>query len=251
MYKKSFYIDSEIWNNAFSFNKRKNKKLFVPSLKKIDNFDEILLWDKVVFEDFDFDDNLNSCIGLKNFYDISLQWKQIYLFDNHNHAYYFWYLARSNWLIGDNNLLYHIDEHSDMRDPKKYLVKPDSLDMRKVFNYTNFSDINVWNYIIPAQKEWLIGDVVQIRNEDNLLEYLSYHITHSLKPNGREVILNLDLDFFQPDLDFIDYELKKKVVLDIAKKASLITVASSPFFIDQSLAIKVFKDLFSNTITTL
>jgi hypothetical protein len=52
------------------------------------------------------------------------------------------------------------------------------------------------------------------------------------------------LDFFQPDLDFIDYDLKKKVVLDIAKKASIITVATSPFFINQSLAIKVFKDLF-------
>jgi len=56
--------------------------------------------------------------------------------------------------------------------------------------------------------------------------------------------LNLDLDFFQPDLDFIDYNLKKKVILDIAKKASVITVSTSPFFIDQCLAVKVFKDLF-------
>jgi len=62
------------------------------------------------------------------------------------------------------------------------------------------------------------------------------------KKNG--IILNLDLDFFQPDLDFIDYELKKKVILDIAEKADVITVSTSPFFIDQKLAIKVFKDLF-------
>jgi hypothetical protein len=39
--------------------------------------------------------------------------------------------------------------------------------------------------------------------------------------------------------------LKKKVILDIAEKASIITVSSSPFFIDQKLAIKVFKDIFS------
>jgi len=245
MYKKSFYIENKTWNNAFSFDKRANKKLFVPSLKKIDDFSEILLWNRITFDDFDFNDNLSSCTGLKNFYDISWQGKQIYLFDNHNHAYYFWYLARNNGLIGDNNLLYHVDEHSDMRDPGEYLMKPDSMDMEKVFNYTNFSDINVWNYIIPAQKEWLIQDIIQIRNEENLLEYLTHPLAPSIKSNVRGIILNLDLDFFQPDLDFIDYELKKKVVLDIAKKATVITVATSPFFIDQSLAIKVFKDLFS------
>jgi len=250
MYKKSFYIDIPVWNNVFSFNERKNKKLYIPSLKKISSIDEILLWKEIVFEDFDFNDNLSSCSWLENFYGITWQGKQIYLFDNHNHAYYFWYLARNNGLIGDNNLLYHIDEHSDMRDPGEYLMKPSSMDMQKVFDYTNFSDVNVWNYIIPAQKEWLIGNIIQIRNEENLLEYLK-HRPSSLPLgeiewglNKNNIILNLDLDFFQPDLDFIDYELKKRVVLDIAKKATVITVATSPFFIDQKLALKVFKDLF-------
>ncbi|MDP2396537.1 MAG: hypothetical protein Q8S84_07770 [bacterium] len=45
-------------------------------------------------------------------------------------------------------------------------------------------------------------------------------------------------------MDYIDYELKKKVVLDAAKKASIITVSTSPFFINQELAISVFKDIF-------
>jgi hypothetical protein len=61
----------------------------------------------------------------------------------------------------------------------------------------------------------------------------------------RGIILNLDLDFFQPDLDFINFELKKKVILDIAKKSSIITVSTSPFFINQELAVKKFKDIFS------
>jgi hypothetical protein len=55
----------------------------------------------------------------------------------------------------------------------------------------------------------------------------------------------LDLDFFEPALDFIDYDLKKKVVLDIASRSSFITVSTSPFFINQELALKVFFDLFS------
>jgi hypothetical protein len=65
--------------------------------------------------------------------------KKIYLFDNHNHAYFFWYLSRYNKLIKDNSTLFHIDEHSDMRDSGDYLLKPDSLDLKKVFDYTNYS----------------------------------------------------------------------------------------------------------------
>lgn len=63
-------------------------------------------------------------------------------------------------------------------------------------------------------------------------------------PGGDNIILNLDLDFFQPDLDFIDYDKKKAVVLDAAQKAKVITVCSSPFFINQELALKVFFDIF-------
>jgi len=61
-------------------------------------------------------------------------------------------LARKQGIISDNSLLYHIDEHADTRDPEKYLLKPDSRDLQKVFEYTNFF-LNVGNYIIPAEKE--------------------------------------------------------------------------------------------------
>lgn len=244
MYKNSFYIKNPVWNNAFSFEKRKNKELYVANLTKIQNLEEIKLWEKIVFEDFNFNWELESCKWLNNFYEIEWNNKKIYLFDNHNHAYYFWYLARDLDIIWDNNILYHIDEHSDMRDPKKYLLKPESFDLEKVFDYTN-NFLNVGNYIIPAIKEWIISEVIQIRNESNLKDFTCSESRPVFTTNKQNIILNLDLDFFQPDLDFIDYELKKKVVLDIAKKATIITVASSPFFINQDLAIKVFKDLFS------
>ena len=256
MYKEWFYLDREVWNNAFSFDKRENKKLYVPKLIKINSFDDIKLQDdkeKIAFEDFDFNDKLSTNYGLKNFYEIDWKWKKIYLFDNHNHALYFWYLAREKWLIKEKwNILYHIDEHADSRDPGIELEKTD---LKSIFEYTNFSKINVGNYIVPAQKEGLIWKTIQIRNTKNLEDYLK-NIGQTqglpLQKNCRgepcvhpdNIILNLDLDFFQPDLDFIDYELKKKVILDIARKASIITVSTSPFFIDQKLAIKVFKDLF-------
>jgi len=249
MYSKSFYIKKPIWNNTFSFNKRKNKQLFVPELKEITDFSEIELWDEIAFEDFWFDWKLSSNMWLKNFYKIKSPHPKplpkgegitapIYLFDNHNHAYFFWYLARSEWIIWDNNNLYHVDEHADMRDSGECLLKPDSFDLNKVFDFTN-NVLNVWNYIIPAQKEGIIDKIIQIRNETNLNSYINWEFNFNWN-----IILNLDLDFFQPDLDYIDFELKKKVILDIAKKASLITVSSSPFFINQGLAIKRFKEVF-------
>jgi len=234
-----FYLDEAKGNNAFSFEQRKNKKLWVPKLIEANIWD-IGLWDEVVFEDFGFDDQLSTNTGLKNFYKIKWKNKDIYLFDNHNHAYYFWYLARNQNIIWDNNTLVHIDEHADTRDPGEYLMKPESEDLQKVFHYTNYV-YNVGNYIIPAQKEGLISDIIQVRNTHNLEEYLDLRSTL-----GENIILNLDLDFFQPDLDFIDYDLKKKVVLDAANKAKIITVATSPFFINQDLALKVFKDIFED-----
>ncbi|MDP5039146.1 MAG: UPF0489 family protein [Candidatus Gracilibacteria bacterium] len=239
MYTKGFFIEKPVGNNALSYDLRKLKKLYVPALKKIDDLSEISLGDEIAFSDFDFDGNLIEQVGLKNFYEISWKNKAIYLFDNHNHAYYFWYLARKNNIIGNNNLLIHIDEHSDLRDPGVYQTKEETSDLQKVFDFTNFT-LNVGNYIIPAQKEGIIKDFIQIRNEFNLNEYLQ-------KPPLREdIICNLDLDFFEPNLDFIDYDLKKKVVLDACEKAKVITVCTSPFFIDQNLALDVFFDIFKN-----
>ena len=97
--------------------------------------------------------------------------KKIFLFDNHNHAYFFWYLAREKDYIKDNNTLIHIDEHADTRDPGEYLMQPESQDLEKVFHYTNFV-YNVGNYIIPAQKEGIIDEVIQVRSEYELEKYL-------------------------------------------------------------------------------
>jgi hypothetical protein len=125
-----------------------------------------------------------------------------------------------------------------MRDPGVYLKENPSLE--EVFTYTN-EVINVGNYIIPAIRDGLIKEeVVQIRDSKSLEDYFQLDL------DGKDTILNLDLDFFEPALDFIDYDLKKKVVLDAAERADIITVATSPFFIDQQRAINVFKDIFGN-----
>lgn len=241
MYTESFYITQPVGNNVFSYQERTNKQLFVPSLKSISDFSEIELTDEITFEDYNFDGKLQGYSGLRNFYEWDWQGKKLYLFDNHNHAYYFWYLSRQQGLIQDNSLLYHIDEHADTRDPGEYLMKPESHDLENVFAYTNYY-LNVGNYIVPAEKEGLIWETVQIRSEAAIMEYQKW--CFDLLEQGKSIILNLDLDFFSPWLDYIDSDLKKEVILDIAQKADIITVCTSPFFIEQSKAVEVFQDIF-------
>jgi len=236
MYKKEFYINTPVGNNAFSYKKRTNKRLFVPALKKIHSFEKIELWDKIVFEDFDFDNNLISATGLKNFYEIDFlyKWKKkkCYLFDNHNHAFFFWYLAKKEKIIKEKeNILLHIDAHSDMREPENFLEEKSENNLEEVFSYTNF-EINVGNYISPAIKNNFIKQVIQIRDDK------------SLEKKYEADILNLDLDFFAPELDYIDYKKKKTFILSHIEKTPLLTIATSPFFISQNLALKVFYDIF-------
>lgn len=247
MYNKWFFIESPVWNNEFSFDKRQNKKLFVPEIIEAKSFDEIKFQDdleKIAFEDFDFDDKLSTNYWLKNFYRFQMWWKEVVLFDNHNHAFYFWYEARSRKIIWDKNILIHIDQHADTRDNDKIISKSDSKSLEKVFDFTNFV-LNVWDYIIPAQKEGIIENIVQIRNTKNLEDYLQ---NFSNKKNNSKIILNLDLDFFASELDFIDFELKKEVILDVFEKASYVTVCTSPFFVDQGLAVEKFKEIFKEKL---
>ncbi len=294
MYHDSFYITEAVGNNAFSYEKRKNKQLFVPSLKSIESFDEVELlkrpvsWDssptlscqereqaseKITFEDFDFDDRLQTSYGLKHLYELEYNPYShntspsvplltgegsknipLYLVDNHNHAYYFWYLARSQEKISHGAKLYHIDAHADMRDPWVYLSKSDSRDMQKVFEYTNFT-LNVGNFIVPALREWLVSEVVQIRGEEDLHAYLGQpedlpqqdtcRNTSYGYPEARQaIILDLDLDFFAPEMEYIDFELAKRVILDIASRADLITICTSPFFIEQERALSFLREIF-------
>ncbi|MDQ1343965.1 MAG: hypothetical protein QG650_685, partial [Patescibacteria group bacterium] len=61
------------------------------------------------------------------------------------------------------------------------------------------------------------------------------------------LILNLDLDFFAPDLDYVPFPLKKEAILAFAERSDLITVATSPCFIDQELALRRLREVFDRT----
>jgi hypothetical protein len=248
---KPFQITAKTGNNAFSFSGRKNPVITVPSIIN-GTINDPEIGETIAFEDFDERGRLKSCYGLKNFIRTvhPITGKPIVIVDNHNHVFYFWYETRNNKQIKDGATLVHIDQHKDVRKPEKKLAKNISDDLKKVFEYTN-KVLNVGNYIPPAIEEGLIGEVILITSEADLMKYAPEGALNEVEGRlqGTHIILNIDLDFWAPEMNYID----KKSKIDVAKKwmekADLITIATSPFFIDQELALKVLKELFYNQLS--
>ncbi len=232
MYKKPFYLTGRCGNNAFSYEERGSEpKLYVPSVIE-GTFGDVAEGDEVVFADKDDDGVLQNCKGLKHFVKTHFNGVPVVIVDNHNQVFYFWYEALKQGILQRGASLVHIDAHKDARVPE---VLFEGGDLEAAFRYTN-EVLNVGNYIIPAQKEGLVGEIQFVTGEAALEDA-------SFTALGNK-ILNLDLDFFATDLDYIPFEKTKAFILEQAKTASLITVCTSPFFIDQDLAIRRLVDIF-------
>ena len=63
-----------------------------------------------------------------------------------------------------------------------------------------------------------------------------------------EIVLDIDLDIFSKDMDYMSYDLRVNKIKEYIERAKVITIASSPFFIEQDYAIKVLKELFNYDI---
>ena len=227
-----FYIDKPTGNNIFSYEERENKKIYVPKLIE-GTLDDVLVGEEIVFNEIDEDIEIKAK-GLRNMIKYPYKDKDIYIFDNHNHAFYFWIksLKKGNFTKGCK--LVHVDQHKDTREPDNYDV--DINNINDVFRYTN-EVLNVGSFIKPALKHDVFSEVIIVDS--------SYGF--DLKIDG-EFVLDIDLDIFSKDMDYIPYELKISRIKELINKAKVITVASSPFFIDQDYAIKVLKELFNYDI---
>lgn len=227
-----FYIEKPIGNNIFSYEDRSNKKIYVPKLIE-GSLDDVVVGDKVVFNEIDENIEIKAK-GLKNMVKYSIEDKEVYIFDNHNHALYFWIKSLKFNKFNKRCKLVHIDQHKDMREPENYNV--DMNDIDDVFRYTN-DVLNVGNFIQPALKHNIFSEVIIIDS--------SYGFNLDIQG---EFVLDIDLDIFSKDMEYISYDLRINKIKELIKKAKVITIASSPFFIDQEYAIKVLKELFNYDI---
>lgn len=253
MYDKPFYITEPVSNNAFNFERRTGKQLFVPALIEGD-LKDVQPGTEIVFEDFDDQDVLQSCKGLSSFVKTEWNGKPVYIFDNHNHAFAYWHLEWIRGRIDAGALLVHMDMHKDSREPTEYLSgfqfssenpgKPMVTKQNEevIFQYTN-TVLNVGNFVSAAAETGLVGEVINLDSEAALGGFVAQKNDDLAVPAGN-TIFDLDLDIFAPDMNYIDKYLKMKVIKKAVEKSSMITIATSPFFIKQGLALKRLHQIF-------
>jgi hypothetical protein len=68
--------------------------------------------------------------------------------------------------------------------------------------------------------------MIRIENEFQIDEYANY-----IPP--RNAVLNIDLDIFSPELEYIPRSKKMKCIKNLMKYVTFVTIATSPYFIDQ------------------
>lgn len=227
-----FYINEPTGNNIFSYDDRLNKSIYVPKLIE-GTLDDVKIGDAVVFNEIDFEEEINA-IGLKNMVKYDFKGKDVYIFDNHNHAFYFWIKSLNKGMFNKGCKLVHIDQHKDMREPENYDVDINSIE--DVFRYTNYT-LNVGNFIKPALYYNIFSEAIIIDS------------TYGFEMNVEgEIVLDIDLDIFSKDMEYMSYDLRINKIKEYIERAKVITIASSPFFIEQDYAIKVLKELFNYDI---
>jgi hypothetical protein len=151
--------------------------------------------------------------------------------DNHNHVFYFWFEALAQGIVQPGATLIHVDQHRDTRVPARMF---EGRTLEDAFGYTNFQ-LNVGNYIVPAQHARVVGETQFVTGGTALLDLSLASRTNK--------ILNIDLDFFAPEMSYVDFDLARRFIDAHLPTASLVTVATSPFFIEQERAIEVLRRL--------
>jgi len=249
MYTFWIYITDPIWNNEFSYQERialwsigespaSLGKIFVPSLIQ-GNLDDLKEGSEIVFEEV-VDNKLISCTWLKHFITTSLfakegegdSWIPVYIVDNHNHALSFWNEYRLAVWSFERIVVIHIDQHADTK-PNNEEWRMKNWEWNEIENFVN-TKTNVGNFITAAINSWIINEVIQIRT-DYALQQL-WASSFELWAN----IVDIDVDF-RVDKEVTQEDIQ--IIRTLIKQAKLVTIATSPYFIDQKRAIEIIKKI--------
>lgn len=254
LYADGAFLKPGIGNNAFSFQKKADRNPLQITPLRIGKVEELVMGKQVAFQDFDGEDWL-ECVGLESAilcldYPIPL-----YIFDNHNHVFYAWAEALKMGWFEKGATLVHMDEHFDAGEP---VIPPnpqpltrgaDQLhnwqivldDLENVWNYTN-EVLQIATYIKPALKLGMFSECV------NYVESTHFEMDGSSPRQGgqgvalgSQNVINLDIDVFHEDMSHISWKEKMDVLKYYLPQTKLITIATSPYFIDQKKAIELVK----------
>jgi hypothetical protein len=132
----------------------------------------------------------------------------------------------------------HIDAHPDDANFSK--------DLPSKISYKNINwcleNSRVSDYLDLAQKTSLVGKVLNITQVKEFEDFCSTKIL------PKNFILNLDIDIFGPEGDYIDLELKIESIAKAWEGSTAVVLATSPGYIDQDEAKKIIEIFLKNSI---
>ena len=237
LYDSPLLLSGPLGNNTFSCEKRVGG-LVVPACRA-GGIHDVRMGTEVVFADVDERGRVVESAGLRSFIRTTWQTIPLVVVDNHNHVLPYWHEGIVSGILPRGCAVVHIDLHSDLAPNPHFPWELLSDDSRAVERYTHFRT-RVGDYIMPAMVSGCVSRVVRIQGESDMDAYV---------PPDVPYIANIDLDFFAPEMDYIDRAKSLPFVRNIARSARLITVATSPVFVSQTRALEVFSEIFGDYLT--
>lgn len=93
------------------------------------------------------------------------------------------------------------------------------------------------NFLTYTLEKKIIPEVFQVTTEYKILNT----DFSSLYQEG--FILDIDLDFWHPDMSIEQYQKTISIAKELISRAQIVTIATSPYFLDQNLALQILGHL--------
>jgi hypothetical protein len=206
-------------------------------------FDDVSMADSYRAYEYIQKEKIISERGLQSLVHLTMH-ADLYIIDNHNHAFSFRWKSYTEKKIWRWSHLIHIDQHSDYAEPVKYLrdiyTEYQSIPLDEIYRYAN-TVLDIGSFIRPALDCGLVSQHEMILSEYKLL---NHDISWWISP---DTILDIDLDFRAPEMSIEQYDqtirrVRKLIALPTTR---CITIATSPTYIHPDRALKVLKDILS------
>lgn len=252
MYENPQIISEAITNNRLNFDERGNRTIVVPSLIEW-TLDDVVTGKETVIE-WEVNGKMTSGKWLQHFVYLKNARVPTWIMDNHNHAFAFWHEALWKWWIKKWSLLIHIDQHTDLATPGNFPAwkHPEESHEGIVEEYVN-TDLTIADFIVPALATGLISEAVMVTGEDRngagvfvweneklIKKSAQLWTINDTLETEKSLILDIDLDYFSQGFDDSKTLETTKYWIE---KADIITIATSPLFINQKKALQYLEKI--------
>lgn len=176
-----------------------------------------------------FSDDYGSYFGIAKSQVVLQDSKLVYLFDNHQK--FLVPLFHLYQVLGRPVRVLHIDAHpDDALYQYEYPLSLDAVTLHNLLQNTRISD-----FFDAVSKTDVIAELTRITTSSGFADYSKANYD----------IVSLDIDIFGPEGDFTELERKIPVIADAWQSCPVISIATSPGFIDQKYAQEIIKILTS------